>query len=425
MCVAIYIPGDVARPSLEDFKKMEASNPHGAGVGWVDSEHGVVRWAKGLTAVQVSDLLATIPGVPALVHFRWASAGGRDKGLCHPFPLGIPPETPDDFDWSWDLKEKGLADEILIHNGHWSNWESWKPKRGLPEGPWSDTRLAAYLADVQPQVLHALGGKVATMSAARVELRGQWETKAGVYYSNTYWQHSVGMYGTGCDTDDGDWRDWWKERARQDSRTTYGGYSSSDWDRAIACKHGFKWHCAECEKAGIKLPIYPDPGIKKDEFAAVRERREKASGIGGPDGKPTLGEGDVTMTAQPLGKGGSGPFEVAYSGPYGYARATVDSLEEVDRLMALDPDEVVMELLRIDDCEMFDSEEAAQAADAALLADLPDDADHQSEDTATGYARFAEEYAEVQKALADQCTCGKTPDHAPSLHDGPDLGGEG
>lgn len=377
MCVALYIPEDVARPSPEDFLKMERANPHGAGVGWYDAEAGVCRWAKGLTAQQVSDLLATIPGVAALVHFRWASAGGQDKGLTHPFPIGYPPRDDDEGqpDWQWDMALTGTAREIMIHNGHWGAWETWKPKR-LPKGPWSDTRLAAYLADVEPQVLAQLGGKVATMNAHRVELRGSWEQEGGVYYSNKSWKYSTGRCGIGySSSDDEDWKDWWKNR----SGTTGG--TNIYYDDKDACPHGYFFHCP-VHKCELPKKKQADP----QDFVAQRERREA---------RAATEPGDTIRKAEPVGVGGEGPFVVTYEGPYGYARASVETTEEVDRLMALSDDEFLTEMLGLDDFTMSDEADASAPSDR----DQP----------AIGFESFAADHAEVQRALAGE----------------PDTGGEG
>lgn len=167
---------------------MEEHNPDGAGIGW--TENGKVHWLKGLNAKEVDEWLDQLPR-PLFIHFRWATAGGKRAELCHPFPLNP----------SVDLRVTGNSGALMMHNGHWSDWESYQKmvaddENPLPDGPWSDTRLAALLMarfpDQVGEVAKIMGGKVAIMNGkGKVRMFGSWSTLErypGAFFSNTYWE---------------------------------------------------------------------------------------------------------------------------------------------------------------------------------------------------------------------------------------------
>lgn len=178
MCVAVVLM-DEDRPTLDELQRMEWQNDDGAGVGWY--EGGVCHWVKGIKAESVDKLIETLPR-PVFIHFRYSTAGGTRPELCHPFPVTRAAR----------LDLSGEAKSILMHNGHWSKWTQVAARRQLPKGPWSDTRLLAWLArrDVRWLAREADDyGKVAHMTKdGEVMLYGKWEKEGGIYYSNTYWR---------------------------------------------------------------------------------------------------------------------------------------------------------------------------------------------------------------------------------------------
>ena len=188
MCVALIIRGKVA-PSLKQFQAMEAANSDGAGLAWV--EDGRVCYTKGHTAKEIHEMVVELPR-PIFVHFRYATAGGKMAQLCHPFPLTQQVET----------SVVGHAGAVMMHNGHWSGWEGYKSvvaddNQPMPDGPWSDTRLAAYCMTQYPKQLDALasivGGKLAILNKkGKIRTWGSWteiRSLPGVKFSNTYWEH--------------------------------------------------------------------------------------------------------------------------------------------------------------------------------------------------------------------------------------------
>jgi hypothetical protein len=189
MCVAIIITGDNL-PTLNHLQQMHNANSDGAGVGWINSK-GRAQWLKGLKPEQVDKVLQKVPR-PCLVHFRFATVGGAIPELTHPFPVTEDMAT----------SVQGSADEILIHNGHWSDWDEYyktyvqEVGNDLPGGVWSDTRFAAFLMAKFPEERDAIaaevGGRVAILSARDgISYYGDWvEDQPGLWYSNMYWKAS-------------------------------------------------------------------------------------------------------------------------------------------------------------------------------------------------------------------------------------------
>ena len=109
MCVILICPQNV-RPKSEVLYACHEANPHGAGVAW--REGGRVRWQKNLNTGELVTLLKKLEG-EVVIHFRWASVGGVDARLCHPFPV-----TP-----KASTSLSGMAETMLFHNGTWSGYE--------------------------------------------------------------------------------------------------------------------------------------------------------------------------------------------------------------------------------------------------------------------------------------------------------------
>jgi len=110
MCVILVCPPAV-RPGAEILEACHRGNPHGAGVGW--RQRGKVHWMKNLDPDEVEQLIDQLEG-EIVIHFRWASVGGVDPRLCHPFPVDAMAGT----------KLSGTANRLLFHNGTWSGWKA-------------------------------------------------------------------------------------------------------------------------------------------------------------------------------------------------------------------------------------------------------------------------------------------------------------
>lgn len=207
MCVAITLaPG--TNLTLNEVERMNRANADGVGVAW--ARGGAVQWYK-TTKVDpkyITGMIAAWADYPRLVHFRYATAGGTRPDLCHPFEISAVA----------NCAPVGKSDKVMIHNGHWNRWSEVKDllsKEGLlPDaGPWSDTRLAAYLAHEDPDWLTALGGKVAVMNGeGDIHRLGEWaELRPGVMVSNNGWVTQA-EYRRGGYTGYRAWKGWdWSE----------------------------------------------------------------------------------------------------------------------------------------------------------------------------------------------------------------------
>ena len=180
MCVILVCPENV-RPNKSVLYACHDANPHGAGLAW--RENGRVKWEKNLGPGRVMLLLKELPPGEVVIHFRWASVGGVDERLCHPFPVTK----------RANLSLTGAADTVLFHNGTWSGYvdallrlEEVR-KAPLPTSPMSDTRAAALVTHTTgPDVLHKLPGKWVWMNARETTLYGHWQEWRGMQVSNTH-----------------------------------------------------------------------------------------------------------------------------------------------------------------------------------------------------------------------------------------------
>ncbi len=206
MCVAISMdPG--TELTEEEVLKMNRSNADGAGFAW--ARDGVVHWfkTKEPNPFKFHRMVNYWRDYPRLVHFRLSTAGGVKDELCHPFEIGPMASAA----------SIGKGNKVMIHNGHWGRWgdvfDIMKKEQLIPDsGPWSDTRLGAWLASFDEDWLDTMEGRVATLDGAgnRV-LRGAWEgLRDGIKVSNKYWDHDYNYTRSGKDRN---WRGWgWTEK---------------------------------------------------------------------------------------------------------------------------------------------------------------------------------------------------------------------
>lgn len=190
MCVAVLVESERG-PTREELLAMDTDNPHGGGVAYPEGDR--IRYKKGLNYAQIHKILKRVPR-PCLVHFRWATHGGKEKHLAHPFPLG--PRA---------LVSKaltGVAPAVLIHNGVWYDYANWIPDWAEHRrAQLSDTAVAAYVAEKWEDVLDDVVWSNAVMRSsgrnrADVTLRGRWVEHNGDMYSNLNWQSRMERWKT-------------------------------------------------------------------------------------------------------------------------------------------------------------------------------------------------------------------------------------
>lgn len=178
MCVILVCPNEKKRPSQTLLEACHSINPHGAGVAW--RERGLVRWMKNLEPDDLSLLIPELPG-EIVIHFRFASVGGVDAELCHPFPTTRKAET--------DLF--GAARSVVFQNGTWGEYTaalrrlSLRPGWKQPGGIINDTRTAAlYVNAFGKSILSRLPGRWVWMDGKDTHLYGTWSSFRGMKVSN-------------------------------------------------------------------------------------------------------------------------------------------------------------------------------------------------------------------------------------------------
>jgi hypothetical protein len=88
-------------------------NPHGIGFAWV--ENGRVEWSKGYDSDVFASAIEEFESkpYPKAVHFRYATHGGKEMDMTHPFnmtKLSKPTLT-------------GRSNSVLFHNGVWTDYD--------------------------------------------------------------------------------------------------------------------------------------------------------------------------------------------------------------------------------------------------------------------------------------------------------------
>lgn len=182
MCCLIVCPGQ-KRPSIQTLRDVVRKNPHGLGISW--RKQGAISWFKSNDVHEIHSIAASITRTVVL-HARWASVGGVDPELRHPFPVT---ETS-------ELDLQGSAPAVLFQNGTWFDWKlevehAVELGNELPEGPMSDARAAAWLSFIRND--HTWLAKqtsrwVYWKAKSAPVMIGQFHPFEGCMFSNLNWQ---------------------------------------------------------------------------------------------------------------------------------------------------------------------------------------------------------------------------------------------
>jgi hypothetical protein len=158
-------------------------NDDGAGIAWANK--GTVKVLKGIMKMsEFVDIYSRVSVFPHVVHFRLASSGGKNPLLTHPFIVS--PDSP--------LELKAVIDKpVLFHNGTILRWDELllqaviAGKAQVPEGPISDSRVAAILASLYGvSILRLLSGKFAVLFPdGTVTTFGDFEEEKGILFSSS------------------------------------------------------------------------------------------------------------------------------------------------------------------------------------------------------------------------------------------------
>jgi hypothetical protein len=126
---------------------------------------------------------------PFVIHFRIASVGGKDKSLCHPFP--IEKDVP--------LKLKGKSKHgVLFHNGTWTEYKEiiqiacLRAGIKVPDGKISDSRIMAWLAhNFGVNFLQSITGqKMTVLTPKGIQYFGNFEDFQNDKVSNTFFDRT-------------------------------------------------------------------------------------------------------------------------------------------------------------------------------------------------------------------------------------------
>jgi predicted glutamine amidotransferase len=182
MCVAVVVLTDEG-PTDREMRQMYVQNDDGCGLSWRVGQE--LFYVKGLDVKEAIEVLQDAPR-PTLLHFRYATHGGKAKHLTHPFPLG------EEALLSTELQ--GLAPAVMMHNGTWSDYRKYLPE-GLDAKTVSDTAVAAYVAEEHEAILDEVSwatavARVTPEGKVQVRLRGRWSWHQGNLYSNLYWKNN-------------------------------------------------------------------------------------------------------------------------------------------------------------------------------------------------------------------------------------------
>ncbi|MCI4463314.1 MAG: hypothetical protein JHC30_03985 [Caldisericum sp.] len=196
MCIiAVSLSGE--RFTEEELKKMWDSNPHGAGVAWLQGKR--VKVIKGIMSYE--GLVAVYEKIPEgavhALHCRLRSAGEILPQLTHPFRV-------DKLD---TLRLKYTAEAVLFHNGTVSDWRSMfiavlsaftqrQREQILSLKNLSDTYVASLLVNRFGigilKHIEAFSSKWLIFKAEPVFI-GSWDEdkKRGMKFSNMSWKYGI------------------------------------------------------------------------------------------------------------------------------------------------------------------------------------------------------------------------------------------
>lgn len=297
---------------------MDLANSDGVGVAWAHA--GAVHWYK-TTKVEpehIHRLIHYWSNYPRLVHFRLATAGGTRSDLCHPFEVG--PLA--------NCRTQGSSKKVMIHNGHWNRWQEvhalLEAEDLLPDkGPWSDSRLAAFLAHLDPDWYQALGGRVATLdSEGKIERQGDWQVlRQGIAVSNRIWDYNSYRRGgytgykewKGWEWSDEEWESYFKESKEREKKDAE---EKAEWEAARKAKEA-----KERDERQRKAGTYHSQAAGKghvsgapDDSGRARNRvtgfQLSQGGAGGASTTPASNDGGSPVLGDsnaPGGRFGNGP----------------------------------------------------------------------------------------------------------------------
>ena len=191
MCVILACDKKTGKPTKQMLIEAENMNDDGGSIAWIEGKR--VRWEKGLKAKQIWKIVKK-KDLPMVIHFRIATHGGVNKALCHPFPITDKVE----------LFTSGKADEVLFHNGIWSEYSKYaltavvQHKIKFPSGKMSDSRAMTWLVShFGKSILNLMGdgNKMCVLNKDGIEYYGKgWAKVDGIKCSNDLFDNTYTNY---------------------------------------------------------------------------------------------------------------------------------------------------------------------------------------------------------------------------------------
>lgn len=218
------------RVTAEELKDAWRVNHDGGGAAWRHGE--TVRWRKGVSLKKLQDMAAGLP-LPYVMHVRYATVGGVDRRLTHPFPL--------DAVASLTLRGKTTRG-VLFHNGHYGEWDKAGVPKGL-DGPWSDSRMLTWeyegykdIKTMSEALAASKAGKFLIFTPTLIyKVGGFSEVRPGLLASNLHWQPSQYSWGP----DDFSTYGWGNHANTQDLQPDYDwpkgnyGHGKPFWEKDL------------------------------------------------------------------------------------------------------------------------------------------------------------------------------------------------
>lgn len=199
MCVICYIPKESKGLSYEDICDMWYTNPHGAGMMWLEN-NGKVAFRKGYFDVDelYRDYLIVKNdyNLECALHFRIATSGGINDKMCHPFVM-----TNKD---NLIVKTYGYSDVCVMHNGminiphrkDFSDTAEYIMHNLYPMYK-KDDRFFLHLTKRQKALLEneiGFGSKLLIFSDEGIEMVGRWSKYKDCYCSNLHFASNYFPY---------------------------------------------------------------------------------------------------------------------------------------------------------------------------------------------------------------------------------------
>lgn len=272
MCVAAIINTPLSRNHLQC---MDNDNPHGAGVAWL--QDGQLHFQRGLDATAIYAMQECgVLTFPYLLHFRWATHGSKRPQLTHPFPTG-----PRAFHGEL----RGTADEVLIHNGVWSDYVMWE---GMIEGvpapllqDISDTAVAAYFYAYFPEIGDEIpwavaSAKVGAGGTLAITKHGGWSKHEGNEFSNlqwlpwSEWSENGGKGRSWARSARGGWT--WSDMAGEEGGWDYSPYATQAAEQEDSWRDYVRWRYGDdVAEAVSDVADNEDDAITMAKLAALEE----------------------------------------------------------------------------------------------------------------------------------------------------------